>query len=215
MSDLCWGTVSTGVRRIIAPLGASSLCPRFYLAEGTALALQLGHRRSEDLDLFSADDEVTASTQAEVLAVMSAHDLQVLEHEWGSFFLLADGVRVGFFSYGYELLAPTTPVLGVPLASLLDIGLMKLDAIAGRARRRDFYDLYAIARTHCLRLLFDNAPRKYPRHRDFEAQVVRHLVYFDQADLEPDPELLQLLAWERVKAFFREQAIELARGSLR
>ncbi|GAG28454.1 unnamed protein product, partial [marine sediment metagenome] len=48
-------------------------------------------------------------------------------------------LHVGFFGYGYPLLEPTDSVEGVAVASLVDVGLMKLDALIGRGSRRDFY----------------------------------------------------------------------------
>ena len=112
------------------------------------------------------------------------------------------------------LITPTVPAEGVPLAGLADIGLMKLDAIATRASRKDFHDLYAIAQRISLRELLDLAPTKYPTVRDFEAQVVRYMAYFERADQEPPLPLLQPVEWTTVKAFFREQAVLLGRGWL-
>ena len=64
----------------------------------------------------------------------------------GNPLLLVDGLHVGFFSYGYPLREPVQMVESIGLASLLDIGLMKLDAVIGRGSRKDFYDLYIISR---------------------------------------------------------------------
>jgi hypothetical protein len=122
-----------------------------------------------------------------------------------------DSLRVGFFGYGYCLLEPTFPAGGVPLAGLVDVGLMKLDALATRSSRKDFYDLYAIAQHISLRQLLDRAPEKYPGFRDFEAMVVRRLAYFQRAEQEETPEVLQPVSWDTVKAFFRRQAVVLGR----
>jgi len=118
----------------------------------------------------------------------------------------------GFFSYGYPLLQTSDDAEGVPLAGTVDLGLMKLDAVATRATRKDFCDLYILAQTTPLRQLLDAAPRKYPAHRDFEARVVRYLTYFERADQEAPVSLLRDVPWEEIKAFFRQQAALLARG---
>jgi hypothetical protein len=138
----------------------------------------------------------------------------IIEQAWGNLVLLVKSLRVGFFGYGYKLVAPTVRAEGVPLASLADIGLMKLDALAGRATRKDFHDLYAISRHVSLRDLLDLAPVKYPSVRDFEAMVLRYMVYFDRAEEEESPPLLQDVSWTTVKAFFRKQALALGRGWL-
>jgi hypothetical protein len=211
MTDLHWETVTPLMREIMRTVGTSTLCPRFYLAGGTALALQLGHRRSVDLDFFSETDEVQPETHLEVLRVLRTFQPTAVEHTWGNLLLLVQDLRVGFLGYSYRLVAPTVAAEGVPLAGLADIGLMKLDAISGRATRKDFHDLYAIAQHIPLGDLLTLAPDKYPYNRDFEAQVVRDLVYFERADQEAPLPLLQQVDWSAVKAFFRDQAFWLGK----
>lgn len=206
-----WEMVTPFMRQVLRAVGQSTLCPRFYLAGGTALALQLGHRRSVDLDFFSESDEVHPETHREALAVLKPFQPTIVEQEWGNLLLLLAELRVGFFGYGYKLLQPTGDADGVPLAGLLDLGLMKLDAVATRATRKDFCDLYFLAQVLPLRELLDAAPLKYPTHRDFEARVVRYLAYFERADQEEPVPLAREISWEEVKAFFREQATRLAR----
>ena len=77
--------------------------------------------------------------------------MQVIENVDGNLLLLVDRLHVGFFSYGYPLLEPVQMVESIGLASLLDIGLMKLDAVIWRGSRKDFYDLYIISRQIPLR----------------------------------------------------------------
>ena len=51
-----WEAVTPGTRDVLAVLGQMPLARPFYLAGGTALALRLGHRISQDLDLFADID---------------------------------------------------------------------------------------------------------------------------------------------------------------
>ncbi|MBN1642105.1 MAG: nucleotidyl transferase AbiEii/AbiGii toxin family protein [Anaerolineae bacterium] len=217
MNELHWEAITGGMRRVLRTIGDSALSARFYLAGGTALALQLGHRRSVDLDLFSEQDEVRTETHLQVLRTLRTFRPTLVEQEWGNLVLILEqiGLRVGFFGYGYRLAEQPARAEGVALASLTDIGLMKLDAIASRASRKDFIDLYAIAAHVPLRVLLDRAPDKYPGVRDFEAMVVRHLAYFERAEREAQPEMLHAITWETVKAFCREQALALGREWLR
>jgi len=211
MTELRWETVTPLMREVLQTVGRSALCPRFYLAGGTALALQLGHRQSADLDFFSETDEVRTEMHQHVVQVLKAFSPTIVEQVWGNLLLVVESLRVGFFGYGYPLIAPPVMTEGVPLASLTDIGLMKMDALVTRASRKDFHDLYAIARHISLRALLDLAPVKYPSVRDFEAMVVRTMAYFDRADQEEPLPLLQVVDWETVKTFFREQAVALGR----
>lgn len=212
MTELYWETVTPLMRQVMQTLGQSELCPRFYLAGGTALALQLGHRRSIDLDFFSETDEVRPEMHLQALHVLKEFRPILVEQAWGNLLLLIEDLHVGFFGYGYRLVAPPVMAEGVPLASLADIGLMKLDALATRVSRKDFHDLYAIAQRIPLDDLLTLAPTKYPSVRDFEAMVVRYMVYFERADQEKPLSLLQAVDWATVKAFFREQAVALGKG---
>lgn len=88
---------------------------------------------------------------------------------------------------------------------MLDIGLMKLDALIGRGNRKDFYDLYFIAQQIPLADILQAGESKYPQVRDFALMAVESMVTFENADRDRQPNLLVDLPWERVKRFFIEQ----------
>jgi predicted nucleotidyltransferase component of viral defense system len=182
LMSMHWETVTPQMRQILSSIGSAAYSERFYLAGGTALALQLGHRRSADLDFFSETDEVLERTRQEIIAHLAITFQQVLENTDGNLLLATQNIRVGFFSYGYPLIKQVNVVKGVRLASLEDIGLMKMDAIISRGARKDFYDLFFIARVIPLDALFDLAKIKYPLMRDFGMIALEHLVRFDNAD---------------------------------
>jgi hypothetical protein len=193
------------MRELMAWIGRQAFAARFYLAGGTALALQMGHRRSVDLDFFSDTDEVHERTRQELIRSFSARHAQVIENVDGNLLLLADGLHVGFFSYGYQLLEPVQTVENIALASLLDIGLMKMDAVIGRGSRKDFYDLYIISRQIPLPELLGAGERKYPQVRDFPLMALAGLLQFDNADRDLQPEMLADLPWDDVRRYFVEQ----------
>lgn len=206
MNQLHWETITPAMRQVLNTFGASPIGGKFYLAGGTALALQLGHRLSVDLDFFSPTEDISMSAEA-LQRSLSAFSPQVADTAWGNLVLVANGVRVGFYGYGYELLEPLVQIETIRLASITDIALMKMDALLARASRKDFLDLYVICQQIPLRELLDLAPRKYPSLRDYEAQVVRHMVYFERAEQETPVPMQQDVSWETVKAWFREQAV--------
>ena len=205
----CWEAITPVLRELLRFTGHQDFCERFYLAGGTALALRIGHRRSVDLDFFSSDDTVTGATRQEIIRAFTPLGGQALENTEGNLLLEVRSVHVGFFGYSYPLLAPTNSVEGVALAGILDIGLMKLDALISRAGRKDFYDLYWIAREIPLDVLLARGPEKYPYARDFELLAVESLVFFDNADRDLAPVLLADVPWEDVKRFFRAEARRL------
>jgi hypothetical protein len=213
MSVLHWETVSPAMRRVLQGFGQTAISREFYLAGGTALALQLGHRLSIDLDFFSATQDIPSITEP-LRTALKPFVPQLADSAWGNLVFLAEGLRLGFYGYGYELVAPPESAEGIKLASVTDIALMKLDALLARASRKDFHDLYEICQQTSLRTLLDLAPRKYPAMRDFEAQVARHMVYFERAERETPIPLLKAVEWGTVKAWFRQQAIELEKSWL-
>jgi len=115
-------------------------------------------------------------------------------------------MHVGFFGYSYPLLAPTDSVEGVAIAGVVDIGLMKLDALISRGSRKDFYDLYFILQQVPLDELLILGRTKYPYARDFELMAIESLVWFDNADHDVQPHLFTDLAWDQVKQFFIAEA---------
>ena len=210
---LYWETITPAMRQVMTVFGQSEIGARFYLAGGTALALQLGHRRSVDLDFFSPTEDIPTIRQA-LAQALQPFDPLLADAAWGNLVFLASDVRIGFYGYGYRMVAPFLEADGVRLASIPDIGLMKLDALLARASRKDFYDLYAISQVLPLRQLLDLAPQKYPRARDFEAQAVKRLAFFAHADQEEAPLLIREVPWKTVKAFFRQQAAALGKSWL-
>jgi hypothetical protein len=210
-----WEAVPSDLRRLLVTLGGLPILQPFYLAGGTALALRLGHRISRDLDLFANIDTLDADLRLGIIEELRKdYTLDLLQDSVFGLVLQANGQPASFFSYGYPLLAPTDLVNGIQIASILDIGLMKMDAVAGRGTRKDFYDLYVIAAQIPLDELFAHSKAKYAETRSFGMRVLTALVDFDIADRQDAPILLQPIEWEQVKTFFLEQARKLGQDWL-
>jgi predicted nucleotidyltransferase component of viral defense system len=173
----------------------------FYLAGGTALALQEGHRISIDLDFMSA---TFSDPEDLILKIRAAElDFEVTMTSSRTVYITTGGVQVSFFGYDYPQLEKVLECGEglLPLAHSDDIAAMKLAAIASRGSRKDFVDLWLlVARHRSLQDYLDLFKRKY-RMRD-TGHVVRSLSYFDDADEEPELRMLIDLDWERVKSEF-------------
>lgn len=207
-----WEAVPPLLRDLLAEIGQMPFAGRFYLAGGSALALRLGHRVSVDLDFFSDVDEVGDESRAEIVAAFKQRRAtEVLENVSGNLLMEVEGTPVGFFSYGYPLLEPPAEVLGVRVAGLLDVGMMKLDALISRGARKDFYDLYFIARQIPLEEMLHQGPIKYPYAHDYEMMALTSLTYFENADQQMAIESFPLTDWETVKGFFVAEARRLGR----
>lgn len=184
----------------------------FYLAGGTGLCLRLGHRRSLDLDLF----RVAPFDPAELVSTLAASgtELGAVRLSPGTVQAELCGVRTVFFSYHYPLLErPDEIEPGVPVASLRDIAAMKIEAIASRGARKDFYDLYFIAQAgvglpEALAAFSERFASASPElyHR------LRSLTDFEAADAEPEPRLLRPARWSDVRRYFEERARALWQG---
>jgi len=204
MTDHVWHheVIGPTVEQTLKALQERSLLEGFYLAGGTGLALQLGHRRSLDLDFFRQesfnDAQLLQQLQRFPEFSLTGRDRQTLH-------VRINGVKVSFLGYDYPVLFPFSPFLEVPVADPKDIGAMKINAIAGRGTRRDFVDLYMVARQEGLKALLDLFQRKFAEVNYNRIHVLKSLTYFDDADAEPMPNMLVPLAWQDVKDFFREQ----------
>jgi predicted nucleotidyltransferase component of viral defense system len=205
-----WETVSLQMKELLQFLGQQSFISRFYLAGGTALSLQIGHRRSVDLDFFSAVDELDEASRKEIAGSLRKKDLQVIENVGGNLLMVLDGIRIGFFGYGYLLLQEPARLENVALASLVDIGLMKCDALISRGSRKDFYDLYFISHQISLENLLQLGEKKYPLYRDFALNVLESMIQFDIADRDVQPELLVGVSWYQIKTNFLLEAERLS-----
>jgi predicted nucleotidyltransferase component of viral defense system len=187
-------------------LGSLSLLRSFYLAGGTALALYLGHRRSVDLDFFSPEP---FNEDAVIASLHGIPDLAVISKSPQTVYVHASGTKVSFIGYQYPLLFPFADFRGFAVAGVQDIACMKLSALASRGSRRDFVDLYVVAREYGIPRLLDLFQRKYAQANYNLLHIRKSLAYFADAEQEPMPHMLVPLSWEEVKRFFLEQVRSL------
>ena len=180
-------------RKVIRSVGGLASRAGFYLAGGTALALQLGHRHSVDYDWF------TTETLADPIGLAAriregGLPLQITRAEEGALHCRINEVRVSFIEYRYPLIAPLVEWVdeGCLLASLDDIAAMKLAAVAQRGSRKDIIDVYALALRH---KPIDQLLSLYQKR--YKIQDVTHVLYalnyFDDADKERTPTMLWML----------------------
>lgn len=195
-------------RRDLAALSAARCLPQgYYLAGGTAVALQLGHRQSLDLDFFTPD---TFAPERLRDALQHYGALRVEQVAPGTFVGIFGETKLGCFHYPYPLLQPTHPYAGMALADLTDLACMKLDAIASRGTRRDFIDLYAICQAQrTLAQTFEAFAQKYRQVQWNRVHLLKSLVYFADAEQDPLPRLLHDISWDAVKTFFRHEVPRL------
>jgi predicted nucleotidyltransferase component of viral defense system len=190
----------------------------FYLAGGTALALQIGHRVSTDLDWFSTNRRLLAPEREAIRQALRGASGQALgeseqfivaSEQDGLMFTQLLGADVSFIYQHHPLLDPTVEYRGIQLASPTDIGLMKLAAINSRGTRRDFVDLYSLRDIVTLDRLLELATVKYEDRPSFLHIAVRALAYFEDAEPQPMPRMLTPVEWADVRAYCEAAARRL------
>ena len=204
--------ITESCRQGIAILREYDFIQDFYLAGGTALALQIGHRISTDLDWFSATNQLQDHQRELIQEVLKSHGkFETVSEQVGLLFSRLKDTDTSFIYQHNPLLEPTVEYQGIELATPIDIGLMKLAAIASRGTRRDFVDIYCMREFISLENLFELAPKKYNDRPQFLAVAVRALAYFENAEQQPMPRMLIPAAWKDIRIYCEEASRNLTR----
>jgi len=192
----------------LALLGKQDFLKSAYMAGGSSLALQLGHRISVDFDFFS-ESEFELKTVKNTL-------LKIGQYEGSNetpktIVGQLDNVKFSLFHYPYPLIDQTIDFVGVHLASLADISAMKLVAITDRGTKKDYIDLYFLAnRCFSIENMFEYYDKKYHNFEVNKITLLKALQFFDDADGSEMPVMIEKINWEEIKDFFRKETIRLA-----
>ena len=166
----------------------------FELVGGTALALQIGHRISVDLDLFSSSD----FNEDEVLeALLDLGETKPLNKQRNSLNVLVNEVKVDILKYRYPIIGEVAKEQGIRMLTAKDIAPMKLDAMAARGAKKDFIDIYFLLEKFSLKDMLTLHKEKYQSESQFH--ITRSLTYFADADRQAMPIMLREIDWEKVK----------------
>jgi hypothetical protein len=194
--------LTPGSRDVLAKLEGISL-PELHgwtLAGGTGLALMLGHRISDDFDFFRKDP---IDLHKLLNGVMNNFDSETLQHENHTLTVLLNSVKLSFFIVESPFLFSSTPYAFFTIADIRDIAIMKIAAIAGRGSRKDFIDLFFLLKENitlneCIAFFTE-------KHRDSGYNlyhIMKSLTWFEDAESEPEPQMLKDFSWEKCKEFF-------------
>lgn len=195
----------------LAVLGQSRLLKDAYLAGGTALALQLKHRVSVDLDFFTQKKFQEQRFVEKMKGLDIEFELEKLE--WQTVLGYVGRTRFSLFFYDYKLLAKPKKILGINVADIKDIAPMKLLAISDRETKRDFIDLYfimAVEKIFTLEEIFVLYDLKFQTLRQNKFHILKSLTYFGAVEDSPMPKMLKEISWREVKRFFEAEAKRVA-----
>jgi len=179
----------------------------FYLAGGTAAALYLGHRWSEDLDFFS-EQKFDSFLLGEKLAQIDGFLLT--GQEQGTLHCFINDVKLSFLYYPYSLLRTGEIYKKVLVADLVDIALMKLVAVVQRGTRKDFVDLYFLDKEQVsFEEMLRSYPLKFPVKTYQPLLLLKSFGYFEDAEQEKMPKMFRDTSWEEIKKHFLLRQKEL------
>ncbi len=149
----------------------------FYLAGGTGLALQLGHRDSIDFDFFSANEINTEKLFLNIKNVFKDYSIKIVQNTKNTLTVLIDqNIKLSFFTYNYDLIEELIDEPYIKIASIKDIACMKLSAIVSRASIKDYIDLYYILKEISFKTIIECLKKKTP---ELEINLVlKSLIYF-------------------------------------
>lgn len=184
-------------KKVLQKIGENKTLSVFYMAGGTALALQLNHRQSIDLDWFS---QKPFSSKKLIEFFSSIGKLVVNFESEDTLHLVVDGVKISLFYYPYDLLRPLVAYASnVSLASDIDIACMKLQAISSRGSKKDFIDLFFLLKKYALGEILDAFDKKFSMVKYNRLHLLKSLVFFEDAESEPTPIMLADVSWDEVK----------------
>lgn len=187
------------------------LTKNFYLAGGTAVALHFGHRLSFDLDFFTGED---FDVDELVRQINQIDKLLVEQTEEDTLLGKINGEKVSFFYYRYPLIEKPHKWSNINIASLSDLAAMKVEAISSRGRKRDFIDLFFINKEIPIERAIEIYDFKYKVLANNLMHVLRSLSYFDDAEEDDMPQMIEKVSWEEVKDFFRSEVKRLSKKFL-
>ena len=192
------------------------LPPKTYLSGGTAIALQLGHRISFDLDFF-CQDEFDINRVLNNLGKIK--DFQLDRTDWGTILGRFTNCKFSLFYYQYPLLKKPLKFKGIEISSLEDLAASKINAISSRGTKRDFVDIYYILKmanigdlTECLNLY----QKRFKNLASQRAHILKSLIYFEDAERDNDPEiLLDGYSWQKIKNFIELETKKYLQSEIR
>lgn len=176
----------------------------FYMAGGTALALQIGHRTSLDFDFYTEKKFNPKKLREKFDRNFKNVQEIYLSEETAEFEV--DGVRMSFFRYPYRPIKQLIPIEDVYIVSKEDIAAMKILAVSQRGTRRDFIDIFFLMKEFGLKSILEFTKEKYPMFNIYVG--LQGLVYFKDAEEDPAKgrfKLLKEVNWSKIKKYIAKE----------
>ena len=209
---LYYNTVNDILKDSLVKLMGANEFEDFRLVGGTSLSLQVGHRESVDIDLFtdspygSIDFGVIDTYLDNEFAYVD--DIRELFPGMGKSYLIGvdrnQAIKLDVF-YTDTFIEPVKIQDGIRMATIEEIIAMKLDVIQREGRKKDFWDLHELLPDYGIRKMLELHKQRYPYGHERDL-ILRNLINFTRADDDFDPICLRGKHWEFIKEDFEEAA---------
>lgn len=167
------------------------------------MPLQIGHRISEDLGFFSLKPFDQDNLADILIETFNTRITGISENSITGYF---EDIKFDFISHRNVLMNPVIKVEEVRLASITDTAAMKINALRNRGTKKDFVDIYFWEK-FSLREILRIANTKYPNHENL--LTLKSLVYFEDADQQPDCKMIVHVSWTDVKKKIKSEVMPL------
>lgn len=197
-------TIESGTFSILEELMQLPAMMDFDLVGGTALSLKYGHRKSIDLDLFTTV-AFENETIIEALSGLYQNEFTIEGRpaRFGIFAYIKD-IKTDIVYHPHPLIRPTEVVNNIRMFSTADIMAMKIQAILGRGKKKDFWDIAELLKDYSVQEFIDFHREKYST-QNLLITVPQAMTYFADAEESEDPISLKGQTWESVKQWIREK----------
>lgn len=191
---LHYETVDSCTLELLKKLQSLSIFNEMRLVGGTSLALQIGHRKSIDIDLFG---NLSIDYESLINELKTVGRVVPLKNSKNIHCFLINDIKVDIVNYEYEWLENKIIQENLYLVTIVDIAAMKLNAIIGRGSKKDFIDLFFILKQYSLSEILKFYENKY--HDGSIFLVLKSLTYFEDAEKEEMPFMFSDIDWQTVK----------------
>jgi len=169
------------------------------LVGGTSLSLQIGHRKSIDIDLFgNYPDDIDF-----IKLISDIGNYTWLKKSKNINIFYINNIKVDFVNYPYKWLENELKVDNIRLANIMDIAAMKINAITGRGAKKDFIDLFFILKYFTFNEILNFYSQKYGG--DDVILALKSIAYFEDANEEEMPVMFNNVGWDEIKKYIAQE----------
>lgn len=215
MTTLFKNTVSDSLWNALQVLMSLKDLQSFRLVGGTSLSLQLGHRISVDIDLFT--DLPYDSIDFNELDHLMFQHFPLVQMGYGgnnsmgkTYFVGPDEselVKIDLF-YTEPFIFPITYFDKLRMATIQEISAMKMEVIGNGGRKKDFWDLHELLNHLSIEEMLEHYENRYP-YGHTKTQLLSALTRFEVADNDFNPICIRQKKWELIKLDFEEQLTKM------